>query len=81
MSGAPTETRPVKVERLVVLGYILAVMIPPLGVLFALGAAIRPGIVSRRHAAIMLVIALAACVVWFLVLRSGAVTTSSDSNY
>ncbi len=81
MSGAPIQTRSGKVERLVVLGYILAVMIPPLGVLFGLGASIRPGPVNRRHATIILAVALVACVVWVLVLRSGAVSNSSDTSY
>jgi hypothetical protein len=70
----------VNVDRGLVLGYLLALAIPPVGLVFGLVMTARPGPLGRRQGVGILAVSLLALVVWFLVLRSGAVTSSS-TNY
>lgn len=64
-----------------VLGYLLALAIPPVGLVFGLVVTARPGPVSRPHGARMIAVSVVALVIWILVLRSGVVTSSSNNSY
>jgi hypothetical protein len=68
-------------DRLVVLGYITAVATPPIGLILGIVVAARPRI-SSKHGASIIVLSIVACVLWFLLLASGVLTTpSSDGSY
>jgi hypothetical protein len=69
-------------DRLVVLGYLTAIAIPPLGVILGVVIAVRPTRVNSSHGAGIIVLGIVACILWFLILASGVLTTtSSDGSY
>jgi hypothetical protein len=70
----PTETA----TRLVVLGYLTAVAVPPIGFLLGVVVAIRFDKPSARHGVWIVVASLIAAVIWVLVLTSGVLTSSSN---
>ena len=78
MSGDnDSRSRQVSVERLVVVGYILAVAMPPLG--FVIGIVLM---LSRRarskHGVLIVLVSIAAAVIWALLIGSGALTTTNQ---
>ncbi len=78
--GAALEVpRSVRIERLVVLGYIMAFAIPPIGLIFGVVLTIRNSGVERKHLVGIIALSIVATVVWLLILSSGVVnTTGSD---
>jgi hypothetical protein len=63
------------VQRLVVLGYILAVSMPPLGLILAIVIAkvsVKP---TAKHAVGIVLVSLVASVIWFLIIAAGALNT------
>ncbi len=81
-NGATSAVRARGIPRILVLGYILAFAVPVIGLIMGIVMVARPRTVKRRHGAAIIVIAVIACVIWVLVLSSGALTsTSSDLNY
>jgi hypothetical protein len=68
-------------RQLIVLGYITAVAMPPIGVILGIVIAIRRGILSR-HGAVIIVLSIIASVIWFSLLSSGVISsTSTQGNY
>jgi hypothetical protein len=68
-------------DRLVVLAYITAIAMPPIGLILGIVVATRPTI-SSKHGASIIVLSIIACALWFLVLASGVLTTpSNDGGY
>lgn len=68
-------------RQLIVLGYITAVAIPPIGVILGIVIAIRRRTLSR-HGAVIIVLSIIASVIWFLLLSSGVISsTSTQGNY
>lgn len=81
-NGATASARARGNPRIVVLGYIMAVALPVVGLIMGIVFVARPGAANRKHGAAIIVIALIACVVWVLVLSSGTLTsTNSDLSY
>ena len=64
--------------RLVVVSYILAVAMPPLG--FALGLVVvaRGARVKSRHGVLIIVVSIVAAVVWALIIASGALNATNN---
>jgi general stress protein CsbA len=67
------------IQRLVVLGYITAVAIPPVGFVLGIVLVIRFTAAESKHGAWIIAISLVALVLWLLLLASGAVNTTSDN--
>jgi len=68
-------------RQLIVLGYITAVAMPPIGVILGIVIAIRRGMLSR-HGAVIIVLSIIASVIWFSLLSSGVISsTSTQGNY
>jgi hypothetical protein len=68
-------------DRLVVLGYITAIAMPPIGLILGIVVATRPRI-NSKHGASIIVLSIIAGVLWFLFLASGVLTTpSNDGSY
>jgi hypothetical protein len=65
-------------RRLLVLAYVTAFAIPPLGFILGIVVAIRLRAYSR-HALAIIVISLVAAVIWVLVFSSGVLTTESNN--
>ena len=77
-NGSTSIAEDQKAWRLVVLGYIMAVTIPPggliLGIVLARGRS-RP---HARHGWVIIAVSIVATAVWFLILNSGIADTSSN---
>jgi general stress protein CsbA len=67
------------IQRLVVLGYITAVAMPPVGLVLGIVLVIRLSAADSKHGVWIIAISIVALVVWLLVLASGAVNTTNDT--
>jgi general stress protein CsbA len=67
------------IQRLVVLGYITAVAMPPVGFVLGIVLVIRFTAAESKHGVWIIAISIVALVVWFLLLTSGVVNTTSDN--
>ena len=67
-------------QRLVVLGYILAVAMPPVGFVLGIVVAVRGARVKSRHGMLIIPLSVIAAVAWVAILASGALTTP-DQNF
>jgi hypothetical protein len=65
------------IDRLVVLGYVCALGMPPFGLILAVISARRPA--NRKHAVAIILVSLLASIVWILILKSGGLTATNDS--
>jgi hypothetical protein len=65
-------------RRLLVLAYVTAFAIPPLGFILGVVVAVRLRAYSR-HALSIIAISLVAAVIWVLVFSSGVLTTESNN--
>jgi hypothetical protein len=64
--------------RLVVLGYITAIALPPAGLVLGIVLARRRTVLHARHGYVIIAISLVAAVVWLLLFSSGIADTSSN---
>jgi hypothetical protein len=64
-------------DRLVVLGYVCALGMPPLGLILAIISARRPA--NRKHAVGIILVSLVASIVWALIISSGSLTANTGS--
>jgi hypothetical protein len=78
MSATPGTNPDLTAWRLVVLGYILAIAIPPAGLILGVVLARRPSTIHARHGWAIVALSVIATVVWFLVFNSGIADTSSN---
>jgi hypothetical protein len=74
------EARSQTVQRIVVLGYVLALGMPPIG--FAIGAllAVGPAKVRSRHGLWIILVSIIAAGAWALIISTGGLSTT-DQNY
>jgi hypothetical protein len=80
-NGAPPEARRARADRLLALAYITAVAMPPIG--FCLGIVIifRFGRLRSKHGLWIVVISIVASIIWFLILTSGALNSTTTTDY
>jgi hypothetical protein len=64
--------------RLVVLSYIVAAAMPPIGLFLGIVVSIRLTGASRRHGLWIILVSLIASLVWILLISSGALNTTSE---
>lgn len=64
-------------ERLVVLAYIAAVAMPPIGLLLAIPVALRRDQARSKHWVAIVALCVVAGVMWTLIISSGALTATS----
>jgi hypothetical protein len=76
-NGAAPTARSAGVHRLVVLGYITAVSMPPIGLVVGILVAMRPTRMSSKHGALIIVVSIIASLGWILILTSSALNTAS----
>jgi ABC-type dipeptide/oligopeptide/nickel transport system permease component len=80
-NGAQPDVLSDNLRRLVVLGYITAVAIPPVGFILGIVIAVRRR-AAYKHGLAMIAVSIVAAVIWVLLLGSGVLTsTSSDTSY
>ncbi len=78
-NGAVIDVTPSdRTQRLIVLGYIMAFAIPPMGLILGIVLAIQDSGVKRKHLVAIIVLSIVALVVWLLILASGVVNTTGD---
>jgi hypothetical protein len=66
-------------QRIVALGYITAIAIPPVGLIVGIMIARRRHQPLARHAIWIIVISLIATVVWIAVFASGAISATDNT--
>jgi hypothetical protein len=76
-NGAASELRVEGAHRIVVLGYITAAAIPPVGLILGVILVARPATPNSKHGAWIIVISIIAAVVWVLLLSSGVINSTS----
>lgn len=80
-NAAPPDVLSDSLRRLVVVGYITAVAIPPIGCIVGIVIVFRRR-PAYKHGLAMIVLSIIAAVIWVLLLSSGALTSaSSDTSY
>ena len=80
-NAAPPDVLSESLRRLVVLGYLTAVAIPPAGFVLGIVIAVRRR-AAYRHGLAIVAVSVIAAVIWVLLLSSGVLTsTSSDTSY
>jgi hypothetical protein len=67
-----------KARRLVVLAYITAVAMPPVGLVLGIAILTRPAKAVSKHGLWIIGIGLIACVLWVLVINSGLLTSNNN---
>jgi hypothetical protein len=67
----------VTTQRVVVVGYILAVAMPPLGFAAGLVLMLSPRVRSR-HGVWVVLVSIVGAVIWALLIRSGALTATNQ---
>lgn len=76
-NGSRPQSQPTTTQRVVVVGYILAVAVPPLG--FAIGLVLLLSARLRtRHAVWIVLVSIVAAVVWALLINAGALKDTSQ---
>jgi hypothetical protein len=74
--GRPNVRSP-GIDRLIVLGYVCALGMPPLGLLLAILSARRRA--NRRHAAGIIAVSILAAGIWALIISAGGLTATNGS--
>ncbi len=77
-NGATSDLVNERARRLVVLGYITAVALPPIGLILGIVLATRPARASSRHWMWIIVVSIIGAVLWALVFASGALTSTNN---
>jgi hypothetical protein len=76
-NGSRSRSKRVTIERIIVVGYILALAMPPIGLVIGLVLMLSPSVPSRHGVWIVLLSVLAA-VIWALMISAGALTDTSQ---
>jgi hypothetical protein len=76
-NGSRSRSKQVTVERLIVVGYILALAMPPIGFAIGLVLVFSPSVRSRHGAGIVLV-SIVAAVIWVLMISAGALKDTNQ---
>ena len=75
--AAAANVRSDSLYRVIVLGYILAAAMPPLGLILGIGVAVRTTKVNARQGLWIIVVSIVASGVWAVIILSGALSTPS----
>jgi hypothetical protein len=77
-NGSRPHPDPTTIQRIIVVGYILAVAMPPLGVVIGLGLLLSARVRSR-HGAWIVLLSIGAAVIWAVVISAGALKDTNQS--
>jgi hypothetical protein len=81
-NGSTSKLRAESLRRFVVLGYITAVAMPPIGFVLGIVIATRPTKTYSKHGLWIIGISVIASIVWIVVLASGVfAVTNNDLSY
>jgi len=79
-NGYPRNARGDTVQRLVVLGYITAVAMPPVGFILGLLLAVRLGKPNSRQGLWVIAVSVIAAIVWVLALATGLLNPNTNAS-
>lgn len=79
-NGTPKRVSSDSIQRLVVLGYITAVAMPPVGFILGVLLAVRLDRPNSKRGAWIVALSIAAAAVWFLLLTTGLLNPNSDQS-
>ena len=79
-NGSTRNAAGLTVERLVVLGYITAIGMPPIGLIIGIVLAVGPVRMRSRHALGIILVCIVSALIWAVIINSGALT-STNQNY
>jgi hypothetical protein len=74
-NGSDPRSARVTTERIVVLAYILAAAMPPLGFLLGIGLGARA---KSKHWVWIVLVSVVAAVIWAVIIKSGALSTTNQ---
>lgn len=77
-NGRSSHRRDPGTDRLLALGYITAIAIPPVGIVIGIVIAVRLGRPYSRHVGWIVGLSIVAAVIWFLILSSNVINTSTN---
>jgi hypothetical protein len=77
-NGSRPHTEQTTIQRLIVVGYILAVAMPPLGFVIGLGLLLSARVRSK-HGAWILLLSIGAAVAWAALISGGALKDTNQS--
>ena len=81
-NGAAANASSESIQRLVVLGYITAVAMPPVGLILGFLLAVRLAKPNSKRGIWIIVVSIIASIVWVLLLATGALNpNSNDSSF
>ena len=75
-NGSDPRSSRVTVERVVVLAYILAAAMPPIGFAMGVGLGVRA---RSKHWVWIVLVSIVGAIIWAVVIKSGALSTTNDS--
>lgn len=76
-NGAAADAETASAYRLVVLAYILAVSIPPIGLGLGIAVALRSSKTISKHGGWIIALSILAALAWVVIIGSGALNTAS----
>lgn len=76
-NGSRPHSEQVTIQRLLVVGYILAVAMPPLGFAIGLGVMLSSRVRSR-HGAWIVLVSIGAAVIWAVMISGGALKDTNQ---
>jgi hypothetical protein len=76
-NGAARNPSSAGVRRVVVLAYILAVSVPPLGLILGIVLVCRPAWGHSKHGLGVIALTVIASIVWIVIVTSGALNTTT----
>lgn len=76
-NGAASNARGAGASRLVALAYILAVSVPPLGLILGVFLILRPGRSQPKHGLGVIALSVVASIVWIVIVTAGALNTTT----
>ena len=76
-NGSRSRSKQVTVERLIVVGYILALAMPPIGFAIGFVLVLSPSVRSR-HGVWIVVVSIVAAVIWALMISAGALKETNQ---
>lgn len=78
-NGARASVRRSSLDPVVVLAYISAVSMPPVGFVLAIVIALGKRSAKARHAVLITAVGILACGMWAVIIASGALTSTNSS--
>ena len=78
-NGSTRNAPGVTVQRLIVLGYITAIGMPPIGLILGLVLAVGPAQVRSRHWLGIVAASIIGVLIWIVIVSSGSLTSTNQS--